>query len=187
MGPGRGVGLPTGSNRLTPLAVLVPTNSRLGSLTSSTHCLIRGWRSTALQSEGFRSTPSPAHRRRGSSGPDLSERACFLGGDAVSGLFEANKGRSRQRPLRMSTVLSEGRDRNLVARKLACDHHRMRGSTSTTNAMLWGAAQWADVRHLFTQDLQEGFELAGVRCLNPFEAANNRLIDEILPPERDGK
>ena len=29
---------------------------------------------------------------------------------------------------------------------------------------------------------QEGFELAGVRFVNPFDAANDRLIDEILPP-----
>jgi predicted nucleic acid-binding protein len=50
------------------------------------------------------------------------------------------------------------------------------------DAMLWGAAQRAGVRHLLTEDLQDGFELAGVRFVNPFEAANNRLIDEILPP-----
>ena len=50
------------------------------------------------------------------------------------------------------------------------------------DAMLWGAAQRAGVRHLLTEDLQDGFELAGVRFVNPFEVANNRLIDEILPP-----
>jgi predicted nucleic acid-binding protein len=50
------------------------------------------------------------------------------------------------------------------------------------DAMLWGAAQRAGVRHLLTEDLQDGFELAGVRFVNPFEAANNRLINEILPP-----
>jgi predicted nucleic acid-binding protein len=37
------------------------------------------------------------------------------------------------------------------------------------DAMLWGAAQRAGVRHLFTEDLQDGFELAGVRFVNPFE------------------
>jgi predicted nucleic acid-binding protein len=47
--------------------------------------------------------------------------------------------------------------------------------------MLWAAAQRAGVRHLLTEDLQDGFELAGVRFVNPFDAANNRLIDEILP------
>ena len=50
------------------------------------------------------------------------------------------------------------------------------------DAMLWGAAQRAGVHHLLTEDLQDGFELAGVQFVNPFEAANSRLIDEILPP-----
>jgi predicted nucleic acid-binding protein len=50
------------------------------------------------------------------------------------------------------------------------------------DAMLWAAAQRAGVRHLLTEDLQDGFELAGVRFVNPFEAANDRLINEILPP-----
>jgi len=45
-----------------------------------------------------------------------------------------------------------------------------------------GAAQRAGVRHLLTESLQDGFELAGVKFVNPFEAANNRSIDEILPP-----
>jgi predicted nucleic acid-binding protein len=49
------------------------------------------------------------------------------------------------------------------------------------DAMLWGAAQRAGVRHLLTEDLQDGFELADFRFVNPFDAANNRLIDEILP------
>jgi predicted nucleic acid-binding protein len=50
------------------------------------------------------------------------------------------------------------------------------------DAMLWAAAQRAGVRHLLTEDLQDGFSLAGVRFVNPFDARNNRLIDEILPP-----
>src|SRR5262245_16716698 len=49
------------------------------------------------------------------------------------------------------------------------------------DAMLWAAAQRAGVRHLLTEDLQDGFELTGVKFVNPFEPANNRLIDEILP------
>src|SRR6266700_2490310 len=50
------------------------------------------------------------------------------------------------------------------------------------DAMLWAAAQRAGVRHLLTEDLQDGFVLQGVRFVNPFERANDRLIDEILPP-----
>jgi predicted nucleic acid-binding protein len=49
------------------------------------------------------------------------------------------------------------------------------------DAMLWAAAQRAGVRHLLTEDLQDGFELTGVKFVNPFEPANNRLIDQILP------
>jgi len=49
------------------------------------------------------------------------------------------------------------------------------------DAMLWAAAQRPGIRHLVTEDLQDGFELAGVRFVNPVDAANNRLIDEILP------
>jgi predicted nucleic acid-binding protein len=48
--------------------------------------------------------------------------------------------------------------------------------------MLWAAAQRAGVRHLLTEDLQDGFALVGVKFVNPFDARNNRLIDEILPP-----
>ena len=69
-------------------------------------------------------------------------------------------------------------DDDLSAALDAVKKHRL----AFWDAMLWGAAQRAGVRHLLTEDLQDGFELAGVRFVNPFEAANNQLIDEILPP-----
>jgi len=69
-------------------------------------------------------------------------------------------------------------DDDLSAALDAVKNHRL----AFWDAMLWGAAQRAGVRHLLTDDLQDGFELAGVRFVNPFEAANNRLIDEVLPP-----
>jgi predicted nucleic acid-binding protein len=50
------------------------------------------------------------------------------------------------------------------------------------DAMLWASAQRAGVRHLLTEDLQDGFVLQGVRFVNPFKRANDRLIEEILPP-----
>ena len=50
------------------------------------------------------------------------------------------------------------------------------------DAMLWTAAQRVGVRQLVTEDLQDGFVLQDVRFVNPFERANDRLIDEILPP-----
>jgi predicted nucleic acid-binding protein len=58
---------------------------------------------------------------------------------------------------------------DLSAALHAVKNHRL----AFRDAMLWGAAQRAGVRHLLTEDL----ELAGVRFVNPFEAANNRLID----------
>jgi predicted nucleic acid-binding protein len=70
-------------------------------------------------------------------------------------------------------------DDDLSAALDAVKNHRL----AFWDAMLWGAAQRAGVRHLLTEDLQDGFELAGVRFVNPFEAANDRLIDEVLPPE----
>ncbi len=50
------------------------------------------------------------------------------------------------------------------------------------DAMLWASARRAGVRHLLTEDLQDGFVLQGVRFINPFRQMNNRLVDEILPP-----
>ena len=68
-------------------------------------------------------------------------------------------------------------DDDLSAALDAVKKHRL----AFWDAMLWAAAQRAGVRHLLTEDLQDGFELTGVKFLNPFEPANNRLIDEILP------
>ena len=69
-------------------------------------------------------------------------------------------------------------DDDLSAALDAVKKHRL----AFWDAMLWAAAQRAGVRHLLTEDLQDGFALAGVRFVNPFDARNNRLIDEILPP-----
>jgi predicted nucleic acid-binding protein len=69
-------------------------------------------------------------------------------------------------------------DDDLSAALDAVKKHRL----AFWDAMLWAAAQRAGVRYLVTEHLQDGFELAGVRFVNPFDAANNRLIDGILPP-----
>jgi hypothetical protein len=47
---------------------------------------------------------------------------------------------------------------------------------------LWASAQRAGVRCLLTEDLQDGYMLQSVRFVNPFQRANDRLIDEILLP-----
>ena len=49
------------------------------------------------------------------------------------------------------------------------------------DAMLWACARRAGVRHLLTEDLQDGFALQGVTFVNPFKRNNDRLIDD-LPP-----
>src|SRR5712691_3679208 len=63
-------------------------------------------------------------------------------------------------------------DDDLSAALDAVKKHRL----AFWDAMLWAAAQRAGVRHLLTEDLQDGLALAGVRFVNPFDAANNRLI-----------
>jgi predicted nucleic acid-binding protein len=50
------------------------------------------------------------------------------------------------------------------------------------DAMLWATAQRAGVRHLVTEDLQDGFTLQGVTFINPFKRENDQLIDKVLPP-----
>jgi predicted nucleic acid-binding protein len=49
------------------------------------------------------------------------------------------------------------------------------------DAMLWASARRAGVRHLLTEDLQDGFVLQGVTFINPFNQENDQLIDELLP------
>jgi predicted nucleic acid-binding protein len=50
------------------------------------------------------------------------------------------------------------------------------------DAMLWASAKRAGVRHLLTEDLQDGFVLHGVAFINPFHQTNDQLIDKILSP-----
>ena len=69
-------------------------------------------------------------------------------------------------------------DSDLTAALDAVKMHRL----AFWDAMLWASAQRAGVRHLLTEDLQDGFELQGVMFINPFERANDQLVDEILPP-----
>jgi len=49
------------------------------------------------------------------------------------------------------------------------------------DAMLWASAQRAGVRHLLTEDFQDGFALQGVTFVNPFNPKNDRLIEDLLP------
>ena len=49
------------------------------------------------------------------------------------------------------------------------------------DAMLWATARRMGVRCLLTEDMQDGRELGGVTFVNPFDPANDALIDRILP------
>jgi len=48
------------------------------------------------------------------------------------------------------------------------------------DAMLWASAKRAGVRHMLSEDFQDGFELQDVTFINPFNAENNQLIDKLL-------
>jgi predicted nucleic acid-binding protein len=49
------------------------------------------------------------------------------------------------------------------------------------DALLWASAQRAGVRHMLSEDFQDGFALQDVTFINPFNRENNQLIDELLP------
>lgn len=50
------------------------------------------------------------------------------------------------------------------------------------DAMLWATLEHAGCAWLLTEDFQDGRTLGGVRFVNPFDPANDDLIDRILPP-----
>ena len=49
------------------------------------------------------------------------------------------------------------------------------------DAMLWATARRMGVRYLLTEDMKDGRELGGVTFVNPFDPANDALIDRVLP------
>ena len=50
------------------------------------------------------------------------------------------------------------------------------------DALMCATAARAGLRHMLTEDLQDGRRLGGLTIVNPFRAENRRLIDRILPP-----
>jgi predicted nucleic acid-binding protein len=50
------------------------------------------------------------------------------------------------------------------------------------DAMLWASAERAGVRHMLTEDFQDGFVLGNVTFINPFIRENDELIEKLLPP-----
>jgi predicted nucleic acid-binding protein len=56
--------------------------------------------------------------------------------------------------------------------------HRM----SFWDAMLWATARRAGCEVIFSEDMQDGRNLDGVRFVDPFKPENRQLVDLILPP-----
>jgi predicted nucleic acid-binding protein len=50
------------------------------------------------------------------------------------------------------------------------------------DAMLWAAAKRVGVRHILTEDMQDGRNLDGVHFVNPFNVANDALVERVLRP-----
>ena len=61
---------------------------------------------------------------------------------------------------------------DLLAALNAVGEHRL----SFWDALLWATARRVGVRHLFTEDLQNGRVLEGVRFVDPFDSGNDALI-----------
>ena len=50
------------------------------------------------------------------------------------------------------------------------------------DAMLCATASRAGIAYLLSEDLQDGMRFGALTILNPFDAANDRVIDRVLPP-----
>ena len=59
------------------------------------------------------------------------------------------------------------------------EHHKIQ----FWNAMLWATAKRAGCLLILSRDFQDGRVLDGVTIVDPFNAANDRLIDFALPPQ----
>jgi len=88
--------------------------------------------------------------------------------DAVLRLIEAWRGL-------LPVYAAEAADL-IPALKAVRDH-----GLSFWDAMLWASARRLGVRHLLTEDFQDGRILEGVRFVNPFRPANEALIARLLP------
>jgi predicted nucleic acid-binding protein len=56
-----------------------------------------------------------------------------------------------------------------------------RHGLSMWDAMIWAVAEASGCDVLLTEDLQDGRRLGRVQFVNPFDPANRRLVDTILP------
>lgn len=65
---------------------------------------------------------------------------------------------------------------------LAAAHGAVRGhNVQFWDAMFWATARRVGVRCILSEDFQDGRVLDGVTLLNPFNPANDALIDRLMP------
>ena len=74
-----------------------------------------------------------------------------------------------------------GSEQSLMEAVKAYRRHRL----PFWDAMLWAAAREAGCRILLSEDFQDGLVIGGVRCVDPFAAANRALLDAVLPAAED--
>jgi predicted nucleic acid-binding protein len=78
-----------------------------------------------------------------------------------------------RRTLPVHAVVEEDLDRAIEV----VTHHNL----PFWDALLWATAERAGVRHLLTEDFQDGRRLGGVKFVNPFNPANATLLERELP------
>ena len=55
------------------------------------------------------------------------------------------------------------------------------GEGSISDALLWASARRAGVTHILTAEASEGAARYGIAIIDPFDAENDHLVDQILP------
>ncbi len=53
------------------------------------------------------------------------------------------------------------------------------------DAVICAASLGAGATHLLSEDMQDGFNIAGLTIVNPFADANRHVLDRLLPPWSD--
>jgi predicted nucleic acid-binding protein len=100
--------------------------------------------------------------------------------------YSVSTGKLRGRPEdmlrfldRLRTVLAvHAADERDFDRATRGDRHGL----SFWDALLWATADRVGVRHLLSEDYQDGRTLGGITFVDPFKGENARLLAEILPP-----
>jgi predicted nucleic acid-binding protein len=122
---------------------------------------------------------------------DLVERAtevdCVLALQALVEFFDVATRRRRLTPTAAQAYLSDWRRVFAVVAATLSEFEAAIGAhvdhgLSIWDAMIWAVAQASECDVLLTEDLQDGRRLGRVQFVNPFDPANRRLVDTILPP-----